>query len=492
MHEQTIVPVRPGIRAGANAPGVRPRGRSWLGMAAAAALAVTLLVVFFALPKWVAESQSERAAPVAETAPADLQPAQPRLSERELAALEAQAEKLLAELLTQQGRLAAQGAEGWGGDDWRRYVDTARTGDDAFLAKAFQDAVTAYQEALAAGEALFEQSVQSVARALEAARQAVAAGNAELALAQFDLVLGIEPDNEAARAERAQAERLPEVLALVRQGDELRDASDLEGAARAYSQALAIDPGWAPARGALAGVTSRLASARFEGLVSAGYAALAEENFAVAEEHFRAALAMRPDADGPRDGLIQAAQGLKLDQIALAEARALAFERRERWEQAIAQYEAALAADSTLTFAKTGLARATARADLDAKLANLIENPDLLLRDAVLQEARALHEQARAIEEPGARLDEQKARLDRLLSLASTPLTVQLRSDAQTSVTLYRVGVLGAFTDKEVELKPGTYTAIGSRNGYRDVRETFTVLPGRELPPISVVCREPI
>ena len=32
-----------------------------------------------------------------------------------------------------------------------------------------------------------------------------------------------------------------------------------------------------------------------------------------------------------------------------------------------------------------------------------------------------------------------------------------------------------------VELRPGTYTAIGSRDGYRDVRQTFTVRPGREL-----------
>ena len=58
---------------------------------------------------------------------------------------------------------------------------------------------------------------------------------------------------------------------------------------------------------------------------------------------------------------------------------------------------------------------------------------------------------------------------------------MRLESDQLTSVTLYRVGALGAFAAKEVELRPGTYTAIGSRDGYRDVRQTFTVRPGPEL-----------
>jgi hypothetical protein len=69
---------------------------------------------------------------------------------------------------------------------------------------------------------------------------------------------------------------------------------------------------------------------------------------------------------------------------------------------------------------------------------------------------------------------------------------VRLTSDELTTVTLYRVGTLGAFSSRDVELRPGTYTVIGSRDGYRDVRETFTVRPGGSLPPINVICLEPI
>ena len=135
---------------------------------------------------------------------------------------------------------------------------------------------------------------------------------------------------------------------------------------------------------------------------------------------------------------------------------------------------------------------ASARAGLDAKLTNLIDNPTLLFGDDVLADARALVQTASAEQQKGPRLTAQIEQLGQLVELAAQPLPVRIESDQLTSVTLYRVGALGVFTAKDIELRPGTYTVIGSRDGYRDVRQTFTVRPGRNLAPISVVCVEPI
>ena len=219
---------------------------------------------------------------------------------------------------------------------------------------------------------------------------------------------------------------------------------------------------------------------------------MADEDFDEAESRFRQALDMRADSTEARDGLVQAEQGQELAQIEMAEARALAFERRELWDRAIVQYETALEADATLEFALTGLARSRERSDLDAKLVNLVDNPELLLSDNILAEAEVLVTQARAIPDPGTRLSEQLARLDQLIVAATTPLPVQLQSDELTEVTVFRVGRLGTFSTRQIEVRPGTYTVVGSRMGYRDIRKTFTVLPGREMTPISVVCEEPI
>ncbi len=92
----------------------------------------------------------------------------------------------------------------------------------------------------------------------------------------------------------------------------------------------------------------------------------------------------------------------------------------------------------------------------------------------------------------GPRLAGQRDELSRLLKRASTPVTVELVSDNMTAVSIYKVGVLGSFGNTRLDLRPGTYVAVGIRPGFRDVRVEFRVAPEIEMTPIEVVCREPI
>jgi tetratricopeptide (TPR) repeat protein len=494
--EETVVPVRPGLaplRAATTAASqpVKSGGPFWYYLGGGVLL-VAVLFVFAILPRWVERSRNPEPAPAAPVAEAPAEPARPPLSPEELAALKAEAEQLLAGLLTQRNDLETLHAESWAADEWSRYTALSDEGDDAFIANDFAAAVERFSEADDLGKQLLARSDEIVGRAIAGGHQAFDSGNAAAAIAQYDIVLGIEPENEAAKAGRARAERLPEVLALVARADSERDAGDLQKAIATYKEALAIDPQWTPASDAVVSLNRELRDAEFERLMSQGYSALAAQNYAEAQQNFKGALGLRPQAKEAQDGLTQSEEGARLDQIALIEARALAFERRELWDQAIAQYKDALADDPNLVFAQTGLDRSEARAGLDAKLRNLIDNPTLLFGDSVLSDARKLVEEARAVPARGPRLEEQIGKLDRLVTLASTPIAVQLQSDQLTEVTVFRVGPLGVFASKQLDLRPGTYTAIGSRNGYRDVRQTFTVLPGRTLEPIRVVCTEQI
>jgi hypothetical protein len=503
QHDETIVPVRPGLRAAPAAPpevasALPARRRSSeraLLSAAAAVLAVAAAAVFWWLPRQVErerEAAAAAAALVAEPAPVVAEPAGPALTPQGLAALEAQSQDLLAELLTRQAELTALNLSQWAPDEERRYRELSEAGDTAFLANDYAAAVARYTEAKALGEQLVARAASTAETALAAGEAALAAGNVELALRELDRVLVIEPGHGPATRARERAERLPEVLALVQRGDGEAQRGEWEAAQASYREALAIDAEWPAAAAGTSAANRALRDAEFERRMSAGFARLADEDHAAARAEFEAALALRPGAAEAQDGIVQADQGAKLAEIALAEARALAFERRELWDQAVALYRAALAGDATLVFAQTGLARAEVRAGLDAKLVNLIDNPTLLYSDNVLADAGKLLEEAAAAEPQGPRIEGQIARLRELVTLAATPLPVELRSDAVTQVTLYRVGALGAFAAKQVELRPGTYTVIGSRDGYRDVRRTFTVRPGGNLAPIDVVCVEQI
>jgi hypothetical protein len=89
-------------------------------------------------------------------------------------------------------------------------------------------------------------------------------------------------------------------------------------------------------------------------------------------------------------------------------------------------------------------------------------------------------------------LTRQVQSLERLLRDAETPLRVMLASDNATDVTIYRVGRLGSFERKDVELLPGRYTVVGVRAGFRDVRREITLVPGRDAPTVTIRCEEPI
>jgi hypothetical protein len=494
QHDETIVPQRPGFRsdgpvvASPAAPAAR-RGLP-LTLLLGAGLVVAVVAAFVWLP---ARVNDERAQPAPAAVPTPVAvPARPVLSAEQQATLKKQAEELLAGLLTLQDRLTSLNAEKWAAEDWQRYQGLSEAGDDAFLANDFTAAVGNYSDAKSLGDAIVSRAAAAVERSFNAGEAALAAGNSELAIEQYDLVLTIEPTHSLALAQRARAEQLPAVLTLVHRADGERARGELEAALASYREALALDPSWAPAGTAIDEIHREQRDAEFERLLSEAFGLLGDENFVDAQARFEAALAMRPGSREAQQGLEQAEQGAKLDQIALAEARGLAFERREVWDQAIALYRSVLESDATLLFAQSGLERAEARAGLDAKLANLIDNPGLLLTDAVLADARALLDTAAAEPARGPRIDGQVEQLGRLITLASQPIPVRLTSDQLTTVMLYRVGTLGVFAQHDVELRPGTYTVVGSRDGYRDVRQTFTVRPGGSLPPISVVCVEPI
>lgn len=80
---------------------------------------------------------------------------------------------------------------------------------------------------------------------------------------------------------------------------------------------------------------------------------------------------------------------------------------------------------------------------------------------------------------------------EQALSYAETPVRVELLSDGLTDVTLLRFERLGAFTSKTLTLRPGQYTALGVRTGYRDVRIDFELKPnGTEQ--VMVRCEEAI
>jgi eukaryotic-like serine/threonine-protein kinase len=89
-------------------------------------------------------------------------------------------------------------------------------------------------------------------------------------------------------------------------------------------------------------------------------------------------------------------------------------------------------------------------------------------------------------------LTQQVTKLRDWLVRADVPVQVALQSDNLTQVTVYRIGALGSFDQRSLELAPGEYTVLGTRPGYRDVRRQIMVVPGTALPPVVIRCEDKI
>ena len=76
--------------------------------------------------------------------------------------------------------------------------------------------------------------------------------------------------------------------------------------------------------------------------------------------------------------------------------------------------------------------------------------------------------------------------------LVEAQTEVVILSDGLTDVVIYHVGRLGLFQEKSLVLRTGDYTATGSRNGFRDVRQTLKVRPGTGRMIFKLRCEEPI
>ena len=221
-------------------------------------------------------------------------------------------------------------------------------------------------------------------------------------------------------------------------------------------------------------------------------AALDSGRLSDAAEALTEAAALKPDDSAVRDARQRLAAARQQAQLSSLRRQALNAIETENWQAAAGLYQKALAVDAGAAFARSGLVRVKDRLQLHRQLDHYLSDPARLSSAEPLANAEKLLLVAGEAPDGEPRLAEKTNLLKRYVAEARMPLAVRLYSDGETEVVIYHVGRFGRFRDHQLELRPGTYTAVGSRAGYRDVRRVFTVLPGKPPPPVDIRCEEPV
>lgn len=461
-------------------------------------LVLLALAVIFVLPGVVEDyelpftprasvTETLPAAPVA--APAN---AISPFEEAQRARQRAEAQDVLASLLERQNALVALNVSLWAESEYATAVESARLGDEAYRGQQYDQATEHYRASDSVMQQLQESLPQRYQDAMTAGNSALESANVAEAEESFRLALLLSPGDGSAQAGLRRAETLPEVRALMDEAAGLSATGDLQAARARLNEAVALDPQHQQARRQRDELSTRIADNAFTSMMSEGFAELQDGNADSAIAAFENALNLRPDSAEARAAIDQTRDQLEVSQIGKHRSNARDQEAQENWAAAVAEYDAALAIDPNLVFAVDGRDYAAKRQQLDTLLQEAIEQPQRLSDEAVHAQAVQVYYTGQQLENPGPRLQQQLQELEGLLQAAQVPVDVQLISDNMTEVTLYQVGVLGQFERQTLSLTPGRYVAVGTRPGYRDVRQEFVVGFDGSSAPVTISCTEAV
>ena len=402
--------------------------------------------------------------------------------------------------------LEARGAGVWGGAEFAMAKMRAAESVGAHDAGNTQMAQDRLADASRLLDEVESKAPQALSAQLAAGQKALAAGQEEVAHHAFELAKQIDPSDHRITDGERRVQNLNGVLPLLADAQNAENTRNYSRAAQDYSQVLTLDPGNDKARAGLARANAAFGDDNYAKAVGSGFAALGAGRLDDARTAFEKARAQRPSGSEAAEGLRRVGAALSAKGYASLRQRAASLEAQERWDDAVQVYNSALQSDPSLAYAQEGKDRSAARAELAASMQALIDRPERLSSQSVRNQARALLETANSQSPSGPVLRSQIARLGMLLpdydssawrgtsartDLLEKPVHLSLVSDNATAVTIPSIGEFGTFAKRDIELKPGRYTVIGTRDGYRDIRRDITVSPGQESQTISVSCTDP-
>ncbi|WP_269525495.1 tetratricopeptide repeat protein [Coraliomargarita parva] len=323
-------------------------------------------------------------------------------------------------------------------------AEQAMAGFDLEAAKSAYEGVLKINPEHAGARAGLEKvaAIEGIAEEVQAVQALAEAGKLEEAVAALDALAQAHPNNPFVASQRKilngkiQERDLKAALVKV---DAAEAAGDWAAAVQAMEAALAIRT-TPELQERMASLKAKYKAARLEALLASGYEALKTGNYEKARDDYREASQLAPDSKEARTG----------------------------YEKASSLFLANIRYTQNLGTARKYMVEG--RYPLASKFFN---------------EAMA----ARPGNVPAVQVAEE-AKIRSALEAQSEKVSVVIRSDNRTYVSIIGVLPPGKLRTEELKLYPDVYTVKGTRSGYQDVEIEFKVDALASSPTVTVECTE--
>lgn len=423
--------------------------------------------------------------------PLDRQSAKTSMQTADKAKLEFEKEtanKEMARFLRLKKEVDDKNGAAWGGNEYEDMTVQSQEGDRLFIDRSFTASAEKYSQAANRAKALMDSAGAVFQKLMKEGQKALENGDSVTARQNFTLALNIQPSDETARHNLERAEKLDEVNRLIKSGKNHEENNRFAFAHTDFQRALQLDPDSREAQKGVNRTKEKIVSEQFQKLMSEGLTAYHNGHYQLARKSLLKAKSFQPDSPEVNSALLQVDEAIRLNKIEKLQQTAMSAEQAEHWKQALNSYLSVLEIDPDISFAIKGKKRALEHIQVEKRIGFFLEKPDVMESDQQLANAIQLIEEAEKLEQRGPHFNARLNKLKSAVDLAKTPVKVVIESDNHTEIAVYKVGKLGKFTARELLLRPGTYTVVGSRDGYQDVRSKITVKPGQKSLHVTIIC----
>ncbi len=442
-------------------------------------------MVYFLLPQWMNEQSSDNVA-VASSSRSTNTTVSERTPENRAAAL-----TLLESVLKKRAALEALGVAQWAGSDFQVILQLIEEADQTLGRGAINRAKQLYGESEEKLDKLLASRPERLGFILNDAAQAIEQNRLDDAKRLFSLGLLMEPENPDLNAGLAQLEKREKFNSLLISAQEMEESGQPLEALRQYQTLLRLQPNHHQAVEAVARIESTERERQFRPLMSRILTALEQGDLVAAAVQLKQLKQLNPEAPEVKDTELRLASAQRSQKLLRHKQQGEAAEKSEAWKAAATEYRLAINIDPNAAFAKQGLSRALKGEDREKRLNFFIERPERLGTDKNLQSASQLLNEYAQMRDAGPKLQHSIDQLQQLVSRAGQRIAVTIYSDNLTNIVIYHVGRLGQFRQHQLELRPGTYTILGTRKGYRDVLRKVEIGPDK-ADSIELRCEESI
>ncbi len=380
----------------------------------------------------------------------------------------------------------------WNSDAQRKILAMKGEASDSFASGAYTQALGLLEQATKQANAEISARDQAYAWAMQEATAAKNVDNYDTAMVQISEALRLQPASPDALSLKSEIDNLPAALELLEAARVARVENNANSELEHLKQLNALDPSRLGIKERIETLTRTIKEQSFAQYIANGVADVDRRDVDSARGNLAAAERLYPNRSELgilAEKVVTLSEDLETEHL-LAEAQQAS--QTDNWQDALVFFEKARSIQPENKSVIDGYMLAQAITVAHATLSGYLEAPDRLSSPNVATQAKKAVAQARTVSTLSPSVMAKIESLEHTLALYQTKVVVRVISDGQTAVAVRGVGRIGKVMNKTIELKPGSYSFEGKREGYKSVLIQVKVPPGTQEVEVSVICHEQV